>query len=114
MERQLDSLNLDDVRRRFDRAAERFDVADFVHRASFGGLIERLSPVKISPRRILDLGAANGAGSRQLAKTFRKSRVISYDISAAMLKIAKRDKPFLSKLTELQGDAHRLPLQTFL
>ena len=106
------TLNLKDVRRRFDRAAEKFDVADFVHRSSFSGLLERLSPVKIEPTQILDLGAATGAGSRQLAKTFRKARVISYDISGAMLQIAKRKKPFLSKLTELRGDAMQLPLRT--
>lgn len=106
------TLKLKDVRRRFDRAAEHFDAADFVHRSSFSGLIERLSPVKIEPTQILDLGAATGAGSRQLAKTFRKSRVISYDVSGAMLQIAKRKKPFLSKLTELQGNAKQLPLRT--
>jgi len=112
MERQGSTLILKDVRRRFDRAAEHFDVADFVHRSSFNGLIERLSPIKIDPSRVLDLGAATGAGSRQLAKRFRKGRVISYDVSGAMLQIAKRKKPFLSKITELQGDAMSLPLQT--
>jgi malonyl-CoA O-methyltransferase len=112
MEKQRDRPRLKDVRRRFDRAADHFGVADFVHRASCDGLIERLSPVKISPSRILDLGAAAGAGSRQLAKTYRKSRVVSYDVSAEMLRVAKRGKPFLSKLTELQGDASQLPLQT--
>lgn len=112
MERQRSTLKLKDVQRRFDRAAEDFDIADFVHRSSFSGLTERLSPIKINPSRILDLGAATGTGSRQLAKTYRKGRVISYDVSGAMLQIAKRKKPFLSKLTELQGDAMRLPLQT--
>ena len=112
MEKQRDRPRLKDVRRRFDRAADHFDVSDFVHRSSCDGLIERLSPVKISPSRILDLGAAAGASSRQLAKTYRKSRVVSYDVSAQMLRVAKRGKPFLSKLTELQGDASQLPLQT--
>lgn len=112
MEMPRNKPRLNDVRRRFDRAAEHFAVADFVHRASCDGLIERLSPVKINPLHILDLGAAAGAGSRQLAKTYRKSRVISYDVSAAMLRVAKRRKPFLTKLTELQGDALKLPLQT--
>lgn len=106
------TMKLKDVRRRFDRASEHFSEADFVHRTSFAGLIERLSPVVIDAARILDLGAASGHGSRQLAKTFRKSRVISFDLSGGMLKVAKKKKPILTKLTELQGDAMRIPLQT--
>jgi len=83
-----------------------------VHRASFDGLIERLSPVKITPSWILDLGAATGHGSRQLARIFRKSRVVSFDVSGKMLRIARKKKPLLSKQTELQGDAMHIPLQT--
>jgi malonyl-CoA O-methyltransferase len=105
-------VELRDVRRRFDRAAKHFDAADFVHRASFTGLNERLSPVVISPSRILDLGAGSGRGSRELAKTFRRSRVVSFDVSAAMLRIARKKKPLLSKQTELQGNAMQIPLQT--
>jgi malonyl-CoA O-methyltransferase len=101
-----------DVRRRFDRAALHFDEADFVHRAGFRGLAERLSPVVIRPSRILDLGAASGRGSRELAKIFRKSRIISLDVSGRMLRIARRKKSLLSKLTELQGDAMRIPLRS--
>jgi malonyl-CoA O-methyltransferase len=112
MKTQRGALKLKDVRRRFDRASAFFDEADFVHRASFDGLIERLSPVKINPSRILDLGAATGHGSRKLAKTFRKSRVVSFDLSGKMLRIARKKKPLLSRQTELQGDAMQIPLQT--
>lgn len=106
------NLKLKDVRRRFDRASDHFSEADFVHRQCFDGLTERLSPVVIDATRILDLGAASGNGSRQLAKIFRKSRVISFDLSGGMLKVAKKKKPLLSKLTELQGNAMQIPLQT--
>lgn len=112
MERRRGALKLKDVRRRFDRASVHFDEVDFVHRASFDGLVERLSPLKINPSLILDLGAASGRGSRQLAKTFRKCRVISFDASGKMLRVAKKKKPLWSKLTELQGDAMQIPLQT--
>lgn len=112
MTNQRGELKVADVQRRFDRAASQFDAADFVQRASFAGLIERLAPVKINPLRILDAGAATGRGSRQLAKMYRGSRVISLDTSARMLQLARKKKPFLSKQTELQGDVMRLPLQT--
>lgn len=74
--------------------------------------MDRLSPVVIAPSCILDLGAASGRGSRQIAKKFKKSRVIGFDASAGMLRIAKRNRPLFSKLTELRGDAMHIPLRT--
>lgn len=112
MTTQPNELKLADVRRRFDRAAAHFDDADFVQRASFDGLVERLQPVRIKPQRILDVGAATGRGSRQLAKLYRGSRVISLDVSARMLQLARKRKSFLSRQTELQADFMQLPLRT--
>jgi len=73
--------------------------------------VARLSAVVMTPSCILDLGAASGHGSRQIAKMFKKSRVISFDASGEMLRIAKRRKRFFSRLTELQGDARHIPLR---
>jgi malonyl-CoA O-methyltransferase len=101
-----------DVIRRFDRTAPGFDAADFVHRRCFDGLIERLAPLVIAPAMILDLGCATGSGSRQLARHYRKSRIISLDASAAMLKICRRKRSRFSRLREVQADAVRLPLLT--
>jgi malonyl-CoA O-methyltransferase len=100
-----------DVQRRFDRAAKNFDATDFVHRHTFAGLIQRLSPTIIKPARILDLGCATGTGSSELAKQYRRARVISFDASIGMLKVARKKRSRLSKLTELLGDASRIPLQ---
>jgi len=105
-------LRASDLRQRLDRAAMHFDDADFVHRASFDGLMERLDPLLISPDHILDLGAATGAGSRLLGKSFRKARVISLDLSEPMLHIARARRPIFSKTREVQGEATRLPFQT--
>ncbi len=105
------TLKLEDVRRRFDRAAPHFAAADFVHRAGFDGLTERLAPLILNPAWVLDLGSASGRGSRELCKTFRKSRVISFDLSGEMLKLARNKKPFRSGLTEVQGNAMQLPFQ---
>jgi len=100
-----------DVQRRFDRAARNFDGTDFVHRHTFAGLTQRLSPTIIKPARILDMGCATGTGSRLLAKQFRRARVISFDASFGMLERARGKRSGLSKLTVLQGDASRIPLQ---
>ena len=101
-----------DLRRRLDRAAVHFDDADFVHRTSFAGLMERLEPMLISPSHILDLGAATGAGSRRLNKSFRQARVVSLDLSEPMLRIAKSRRSMFSKTREIRAEATRLPLQT--
>ena len=112
METHPGSVNFRDVRRRFDRCAADFDGADFVHRATFDGIVERLAPVSIEPATILDLGSATGSGSRRIAKMFRRARVISLDASLQMLKTGQKQRSMFSKVSALQGDATQIPLQT--
>lgn len=100
-----------DVQRRFDRIAARFDAADFVHRVTFDELLQRLLAVKIQPRNILDLGCATGTGSKQLARRFRGSRLISLDASFAMLQRVRQRRSLFMKPFALQGDASRIPLK---
>jgi len=88
-----------------------FDSADFVHRLAFDELLQRLSPVKLQPRRILDLGCATGSGSTPLKRRFRGSRVIGMDASFAMLQCNARKKPLFAKRPAVQGDAARIPLK---
>lgn len=107
-----DPLRRRDVIRRFDLAATTFAKSDFVHRHAFDGLLGRMRPMQLKSKRILDLGCATGAGSRQLAKTFRRNHVISLDISHNMLKNARRQRSRLARISELRADAVRLPLNT--
>lgn len=100
-----------DVQRRFDRIAARFDDADFIHRVTFDELLQRLLPVKIQPRNILDLGCATGTGNKQLARRFRGSRLISLDASFAMLQRVRQRRSLFTKPSALQGDASRIPLK---
>lgn len=98
------------MRRRFDRAAGRFDGADFVHRHAAAGLLERLEPMLLEPGLVLDAGSATGAGSRALAKRYKKSRVVSLDLSFRMLEAAKRRRSRFARIRELQADASHIPL----
>lgn len=100
-----------DVLRRFDRIASGFDQADFVHRLTFDELLSRLSAVVIKPDIVLDLGCATGTGSKQLANRFRRSRVISLDISSEMLRQTNDKRRFFAKPSAIQGDAYRIPLR---
>lgn len=100
------------LRRRFDRAAATFDGADFVHRHTERGMLERMVPMTVDVRRILDVGSATGKASRQLARTFRRSRVVSLDTSMNMLRRARRSRSRFARVTEVRANALELPLQT--
>lgn len=100
------------VRRRFDRAATQFAGADFVHRRSADGLLQRMLPISMQPQLVLDIGSALGEGSRMLAKHFKKARIVSLDTSASMLGAAHKARGWFSRVRELQADARQLPLQT--
>ena len=54
-----------DAQRRFDRAAETFDSADFVHARTRQGLFDRLEPMTVKVRTVVDLGSATGASARK-------------------------------------------------
>ncbi len=102
-------LSADDLRRRFDRAADTFEDADYVHRATFDGLLERLEPVSLDVAVVVDLGSATGRGSAALARKFRKARVIGLDVSERMLRRCAARRSFLSRVREVQADACHLP-----
>ena len=97
------------VRRRFDVAADSFDQADFLHRETEEGLLERLQPLTLQPKLILDCGCATGGAAKTLLAKYRPDRLICGDISARMLAAAKRKRGWFSKQREVQLDAGRLP-----
>ncbi len=111
MVRPTPTLVSRDVRRRFDCAAIGFDKADFVHRKTFRELLERLEPVVMQPRLVLDLGCATGAGSRELARHYRGSRVVGLDASMSMLRAAGNRRSLFYKPYLVQADARCIPLQ---
>lgn len=98
------------MRAKFDRAAGLFGRADFVHRAAAAGLMQRLQPIAVEPKQVVDLGSALGAGSKLLARRFPKARILSIDLSAPMLRKARQSGGWFSKVRQLQADARQLPL----
>jgi malonyl-CoA O-methyltransferase len=101
-----------DIVRRFDNAAPGFPDNDFVHRHTFDGLLERLQLMPLKADRILDLGCATGAGSRRIAKSFRRCHVTSLDLSANMLRAARQRKSRFARISEVRADAMSLPFKT--
>jgi len=101
-----------DVRRHFDRAAATFDAADFAHRHAAQGVYERMSPMLVDVKRIVDIGSATGSAARELAKRYRGSHVLCLDRSLEMLKVARKSRWRFTRVSELQADAAAVPLQS--
>ena len=102
-------LNINDVRRRFDRAAHGFDTVDFVHSAARAGLLARLEPMTIDAHTVVDLGSATGSGSRLLARRFRRARIVAVDLSRNMLEATRRKRSRFSRRLSVQANAQELP-----
>ncbi len=102
-------LNARHIRRRFERVARTFDDADFVHAATRDGLLQRIEPLLIDAKTVVDLGCASGAASRQLHKRFPKSRLVAVDFAHSMLREARARKSWLAKTTYVQAEARKLP-----
>ncbi len=103
------ALDAHAVRRRFDRAASRFDDVDFVHAHTRDGLFERLQPVVVKARNVLDLGCATGSAGHDLGRQFRRARLWCVDLSANMLQAAASKRRRFGKQAFVQADARALP-----
>jgi len=103
-------INVRDMRRRFDRAAERFDTADFVHAVTREGLIARLEPLVVNASTILDLGSATGAAYPLLKRRFGRAHIVSLDLSHAMLQQNLGKRRWFSGRPCVQASADSLPL----
>lgn len=73
-------------------------------------LLERLSFIKIQPKRIVDLGSGLGYTSRALAKRYPDAEVIALDFTPAMSQAAKAACASEPRIKILSADAYHLPL----
>jgi len=105
-----------DARRAFERAAASYDAHAVLHREVGARLLAHLDPIRIEPRRIVDLGCGTGQSFAAMGKRFPRAELIGLDFSAAMLRHARRRtgwfrRAFASGAARLVcADAERLPL----
>lgn len=92
-------------RRQFERRAATFGAASFIHDEARARLFERLDLVRIGAGALVDLGAGQAAGARELARRFPTATVVAIDSSLAMLAAGRR-----TGFSTVVGDAERLPL----
>jgi malonyl-CoA O-methyltransferase len=99
------------VRRDFEQASADYDAAAGLQQEAGERLIERLLPVQINPKMVLDVGAGTGAGIEKLRRLYPKARTLALDIAPAMLRVARSKAPrFWSRQGFVCGDAEQLPL----
>lgn len=100
-----------EVRRAFARAGEGAPEFARVTLAAREALLGRLDDIRITPDRILDLGAGTGAAGRMLARRFRKADVVSVDPVVSLLRRARSHAPrWFSRRRHVAAEAERLPL----
>ena len=73
------------LRRRFERAAATCDSVDLLAREIARRMDERLDYIRVTPRRVLDLGCGTGADLPRLAERFPDATLIAADFSPAMV-----------------------------
>lgn len=104
-----------DVRRAFERAARTYDEAAVLQREVCARLVEHLDPMRLAPRRVVDLGCGTGHAFDALAKRFPSADVLGVDIAPAMLARARERSPWWQRVLGTRraalvcADAERLP-----
>ena len=107
---QFSALRSSDVRRRFDRAAAKFEEVAFVHTATRDGLLARLDPMVVEAKTVVDLGCATGSACKPLAKRFRHAQIIALDLSIRMLEQVRRKQSWFARYSLLHANANAIPL----
>ncbi|PKO81232.1 MAG: malonyl-[acyl-carrier protein] O-methyltransferase BioC [Betaproteobacteria bacterium HGW-Betaproteobacteria-13] len=90
------------LKRRFDRAATRYDSTDVLAREIARRMDERLDYIKITPKRIIDLGCGTGSDLLKLATRFPEAELLGLDFSLPMLEQCRQ------RTTPQTGPARRL------
>jgi len=74
------------VRRQFDLRARRFGEHDALAREICGRLVDRLQYIRLSPRRVLDIGCGAGRAMGPLSTRYPLAEVVGLDLSEGMLR----------------------------
>ena len=96
---------------RLRRASATFDDVDAVHSEARARLLARLPLFRLDPRRILDLGAATGKASVELAALYPDASILAVDLSWHMACRSGARRRRHDRVSAITGDAERLPLR---
>lgn len=98
------------VRAAFERASAAYEGAAVLQARIADELLERLEPLRLKPRVVLDLGAGTGRATGLLKRLYPRAQVVAVDLSLGMLRQARQHLRLLRPFQRVCADAHRLPL----
>jgi malonyl-CoA O-methyltransferase len=107
--KQAQVFNQQQVRRAFDRAADDYEKYAILQHEVCHRLLEKLDIVKISPERILDMGAGTGIAIPPLFTRYKKAQVVALDLSENMLKKCARHGGLFRSPHLVCADIEQLP-----
>lgn len=107
----MDEFSLDRQQQRvaFERAASSYDTAAVLQREVAGRLLERLDLTTINPERILDLGCGTGVNLPELRRRYPKARVFASDLAFNMLTGTRRRLGWWRRVPLVCADILHLP-----
>jgi malonyl-CoA O-methyltransferase len=100
------------VARSFSAASRRYDAAAKLQAQVREELLSRLALLRAAPRAVLDLGAGTGLGALALKRAFPRAAVTAVDLSADMLRQARRHSRFWRRIRCIEADARALPVES--
>ncbi len=95
----------------FDRIASQFSDYSFLQNEVAIRLFERLEMMNVMPKRIAEVGCADGFLTRLLAQKYPKAKITALDASSQMIKSAKQGQGFFSSIKFQQADPELLPMK---
>lgn len=103
------SLDRQQLRAAFERAARGYDAAAALQQEVAGRLLERLELTTIRPTRMLDLGCGTGGNLRALQRRYPQARLFACDLALNMLLAARCRLGFWRRVPLACADALHLP-----
>ncbi|MGH8581403.1 MAG: malonyl-ACP O-methyltransferase BioC [Gammaproteobacteria bacterium] len=103
-------LDMRRVAAAFDRAAPSYDTHAVLQHTVAERMLERLDVLKICSARLLDLGAGTGYAASLLRQRYPGSQVVLLDLSAGMLREARKLASGATADRYIQANAESLPL----
>lgn len=101
-----------EISKAFNKQAGEYERAAIVQKEIGERLFERLQYLKISPKRILDLGCGPGLFSGELKKMFPKAQVVGLDLAHSMVVESKKKQSWRRKWSLVTGDMRHMPFAT--
>lgn len=99
------------IAKNFGKAALDYEQSAVLQNTVSDRLLSRLDLVTISPELIVDAGAGTGRAARNLARRYKRARVLQVDLSTAMLACSRKKSPrFFSRQMFVCGDVEYMPV----